>query len=253
MRINELLVFPDAEIILESYRDFARLWDEMLSNGKLNSSHRIKEIPSTLEGILRSNRHRAILDSGEEYHLYSTIQKIGVKNPLDASSWVAALRDMKRESGSYVAINKFSEIIRWVDEELQSAISERDPDYSVVVKNQEYIIFKVNNYSAAKKLRNKIKSTWCIGANRMMFNLYGKDEGRETFIVFFLRANRGMVFHLDSRGNGLITSHDNNRDWNIRNGTISPNRGYTELNSEISKYLDEKTFYKLMSEFRLKF
>lgn len=255
MRINELLVFPDAEIILESYRDFSRLWDEMLHEVQYSAEltrdmSDLKNVPYVLEKILRDNRLRGIM-SDDPNILKLVKSTTEVKNPLDASSWVAALRDMKRFMGTLHAVQTFGGSIYWLREDIDKEIKNRTPDYDMVKKTPEYIIFDAKNFAAARKLRNQVGAKWCIGADDDQFKYYGTDRGRKTYIIFFLKKKEGMVFHLGKGVEGLITSYDNQRDWIIRGKEALPNRGYTELVEELSTYLDMDGVERLMSDMGL--
>lgn len=228
-------------MLLESYRDFKRVWDELLTGAHLSvtNGRNMTDVPEKLEMLLKDNRVRGIMSN--DANIQNLTRKIlFIKNPLDASSWVAGLRSCVRQIREDVALVRYHDGISLIEREVKRTVKNRTPEYTTIKKTSSYIIFDVKNFAAAQKLRNQVKASWCIGASEDHFKHYGENENRDTRIVFFLKKTKGaMVFHVDRGGNGLITSHDNYRDWNVRGGNVENGRGYRPLVEELGQYLDQ--------------
>lgn len=163
-----------------------------------------------------------------------------IRNIYDVGSWISGIRSAVARDGVEDTLIEYHGAVEIIEDHTKAAILAKTPDYTAIKKTSEYIVFDVKNFSAAQKLRNQVKSTWCIGASEDYFKQYGEDKDRKTIIVFFLKKKKGaMVFHVERGGNGLITSHDNYRDWNVRSGDVQSSRGYRELGEELRHYLDQ--------------
>lgn len=246
MRINDLLIL-ESEMLLESYKDFRRIWNEMLSNARpsVTSGRNMTDVPEKLEMLLKDNRVRSIISNDTNIRPV-LLRSLHIQNPLDASSWVAGLRSCVKQIGEEDALTRYYNGMKVVEREVAKTIKNRTPEYTTIEKTSSYIIFDVENFAAAKKLRNQVKATWCIGSDDSYFDQYGKNKNRDTIIVFFMREKEGMVFHVDSSGGGLITSHDNQREWEVRGGAITNSRGYNHIASELGVYLKSDELARFM-------
>lgn len=130
-------------------------------------------------------------------------------------------------------------------------LEDRTPKYKTIAKTPDYIVFDVENFAGAKKLRNQVNATWCIGSDVAYFDQYGKDRDNKTIIVFFLKKKEGMVFHVG--GDELITSHDNQREWRVLGREVESSRGYTLIRDELEKYLSEENVAKLIKDVGMNF
>lgn len=234
MKIDDLLIDSVVleSMLLESYKDFSRQWKDLLDGATTPNKSKLMSVPLRIEKLLRDNRSKSIFGNDDFLRNYVT-QRLNVRNPLDASSWVAGLRETSRIEGTARALAWFSDAIRIVEDRVEAIIKERTPAYSVVKKTSGYIIFEIENFAAAQKLRNQVRASWCIGSTPEYFDNYGKDMNRKTFYLFLLKSKSAMVFHVASNGSGLITSHDNYAEWVIRAGRIRTERGMRDYTTEI--------------------
>lgn len=239
MRVQDLLI-TESEMLLESYRDFKRAWSELLvgAHNSTTSGRKMTGVPEKLEILLKDNRVRSIMSDNAIIQNH-TQTLLYIRNPLDASNWVAGLRRCAEMNGEDTALVRYYNGMSLIEREVEEAIKNRTPEYTTIKKTAEYIIFDVKNFAAAQKLRNQVKATWCIGASGDYFNQYGENKDRKTIIVFFLKKREGMVFHVDKSGSGLITSHDNDREWTASGGSVRSSRGYREFAEELRNYLDQ--------------
>ena len=158
MRINELLLL-ESEMLLESYRDFRRIWNEMLSNARpsVASDRNMTDVPEKLEMLLKDNRIRGIISN--DRNIRPVLQRsLYIQNPLDASSWVAGLRSCVKQIGEEDALIRYHNGLRIVEREVSDIIKNRTPEYTTIKKTPEYIVFDVKNFAAAQKLRNQVKA-----------------------------------------------------------------------------------------------
>lgn len=236
MRISELLM--ENEVLLESYRDFRKVWNELLDSTAVSDGNRRagSKTPDQLEALLKDNQKRAALSASEE--ATHVVKQLKIHNSLDITSWLARLNASARSGRSpEILVHEFRLAVDIIDKAVKSEINNRTPKYTTIKKTPAYIIFDVENFAAARKLRNQVRSPWCIGASDGHFRHYGEESGRSTTIVFFLKEKEGMAFHVDRSGNGIITSHDNDREWTVRGGSVRSSRGYVDFKEEMSKYL----------------
>ena len=245
MRINDLLLL-ESEMLLESYRDFNRVWTAALpttwSGQKLQMA---KELPTRLENLLRDAQRKAIIASSADIKWLVT--KMGLTNPLDITSWLSRFNSLSdANSTPDETYEVFLHVVSTMEKIIDAEIKSREPIYDTIKKTSEYIVFDVKNFAAAKKLRNQVKATWCIGASEQYFDSYGENRKRKTIIVFFLKKKEGMVFHVDQSGGGLITSHDNQREWDTQGGYPSTRRGTIRFAKEMSYYLDITSLIELV-------
>lgn len=250
MRINDLLV--EGEILLESYRDFKRVWDDALENGYIPEHRKrlMSSVPAKLEFILRNSQQKAVLLSSQKIKVTTRAMKIS--NPADITSWLSAFNHFVRtEGGISSALDTFHFVVLEIEGMIIKELEDRTPKYKTIAKTPDYIVFDVENFAGAKKLRNQVKATWCIGSDVAYFDQYGKGMNNKTIIVFFLKKKEGMVFHVG--GDELITSHDNTREWRVRGREAESSRGYTLIRDELEKYVSEENVAKLIKDVGMRF
>lgn len=257
MRLNELFATDYDDMLLESYRNFRTAWMSVISDAGYSANQKIStvvsgslgsrvmelskmdtigEVPSFLERILKNNETKT------KFRKFHTSGEVALRDSGDINSWIDYLNNIDGVGDNIIREFLFEIffILRRMKEE-----EEKKPKYEKVSGSQYYTMFEVYNFSAAQKLRNQVKSTWCIGAAETHFDHYGKDRGRKTYIVFLNKTKRGMVIHVDPRNpdNNLITDHSNEVDGTIRNGVLSPNRGGNGIRVDLNKAmpLEEQT------------
>lgn len=250
MRINDLLL--ESEMLLESYRDLARIWEELLQNGDIPAPYRERvfaEFPTKLEALLKNQLARSVMASDEELtRLYGMY---GIKNPLDVTSWLAGIKNEVRRGRSYTAMRTFYDIVGVIENKVNEEKELRNPKYKKIGGTSTFIVFDVENFAGARKLRNQVSATWCIGTSKSYFDGYGTSKRRKTIIVFFPKKKEGMVFHVDSNGGGLVTSHDNQREWEVANRKFIKGRGSVSLERELEKYMTTSEWQEMFGIFRM--
>ena len=235
MRVVDLLI-TESEMLLESYRDFSRIWEDYVSEIRRPiqgvTISQLKTVPSRLEKLLKDNQTRATMVSALGNRKFGDIRNI-----YDVGSWISGIRSAVARDGVEYTLIEYHGAVEIIEDHTKAAIIAKTPVYTAIKKTSDYIIFDVKNFAASQKLRNQVKSTWCIGASEDYFKQYGEDKDRKTIIVFFLKKKEGMVFHVDKSGSGLITSHDNDREWTVGGGSFRSSRGYREFSEELRHYL----------------
>ena len=248
MKISELLI-TESEMLLESYRDFKRVWDEALQHPFIPDYVKadLGKVPSKLEMVLRDQLGRSIISKDTS----SSYRNLGINNPLDASSWVGGLQRTLKTDTPFSVLTMFSHMVRGIEGAIEETIASRTPKYKTIAKTPDYIVFDVENYAGAKKLRNQVRATWCIGADATLFDQYGKDVNNKTIIVFFLKKKEGMVFHVGR--NERITSHDNTREWRVRGSDAKSSRGFVPIRDELEQYISGDKVGKLIKDVGMNF
>jgi hypothetical protein len=270
MKIRHL--FESEMILLESYKDFRRVWEEMLdtqiSLGKSNviqlMDNKIREtdtprilsvfgvrmkdvegIPQFIELLLKNQKYKSIL-------IKKKFDADGrVRRPLDISSWISVVN--KNKESTLIFIDIVASVLS-IREEIVDEINSDKPEYTTVKKTPEYIIFDVKNFAAAQKLRNQVGATWCIGANGGHFDFYGAEQGRKTYIIFFLKTKKGMVVHVNPNNtmDNLITDHSNDGEATIIDSNIVNRRGGDLVKNQLSYSLEDHQVEELFASMRIK-
>ena len=249
MKVVDLLI-TESEMLLESYRDFSRLWGDYVSElrGPIQgvTISQFNSIPSRLEKLLKDNQTRATMVS-----TLGNKQFGDIRNIYDVGSWISGFRSAVARDGVEDALIEYHGAVEIIEDRTKAAILAKTPKYKTIAKTPDYIVFDVENFAGAKKLRNQVGATWCIGSDVAYFDQYGKDMNNKTIIVFFLKKKEGMVFHVG--GNELITSHNNQREWRVRGREAESSRGYTLIRDELEKYLSEDSVAKLSKDVGMNF
>ena len=241
MRIRDL--FEGEMILLESYKDFSAVWQRLIQDVTQTGSVPTEAltVPQRLEKLLRDQRSRAIIGGNKRKIKYS---EFIVLNMVDISSWVSSLQGRIRayqQIGGDIAyvIDEVIAAVETIEDFVEKELIDRNPDYTTVAKTPSYIIFDVKNFAAAKKLRDQVGSTWCIGANEGHFESYGEDQRRKTYIVFLLKTRKGMVIHVNpsNPSDNLVTSHSNETEAVVRGGEMVYTRMHTSVDYEIERDL----------------
>ena len=252
MRINDLLIL-ESEMLLESYRDFKRVWNDALENEYIPEQRKrmMASVPAKLEALLRNSQQTAVLLSSQKIKV--TTRAIKINNPADITSWLSAFNHYVRtEGGIGSALDTFHFVVLEIEGMILKELEDRTPKYKTIARTPDYIAFDVENFAGAKKLRNQVNATWCIGSDVAYFNQYGRDMDNKTIIVFFLKKKEGMVFHVGGRTE-LITSHDNQREWRVRGREAESTRGYSLIRDELENYVSEENVAKLIKDVGMNF
>jgi len=249
-------IFDNSNVLFESYKTFSSKWSELISRNKsyaekqlssystdindiienspsikLSKISSLSQIPSTLEAILKDNAYRSYINGYKDISEF-----IGIINNGEES-----IKEIL-----YLLYNMVSDIAK--------ELSNRTPEYSVVKITEKYKIVNIKNFSAAKKIRNKLGANWCIGAKESDFHSYGQEIKRETYYVIF-DDGYSMVVHVqpDFTENNLLTSFDNTKSGYIEDGKYHREKGHNFIDSEISKYLSDDEIVQLFNFFGINY
>jgi Ca2+-binding EF-hand superfamily protein len=183
-----------------------------------------------LEAILKNNQYRSYVSSST-----------------DISSYIGILKD--GANGILVTIITILKMVKEIDRGLE----ENNAKYKAIFKTDKYTVYRIENYAAAKKLRNSIGADWCIGASKEHFYNYGEKRKRTTYYVIF-KDKHGIVVHvdLDDVDNNLITSYDNNNEGTIDRGDFVVTRGKNVISLDLNDRLSNEEIKELFSVFGLK-
>lgn len=259
MKLNEIFATEHEDILLESYRDFKKEWDEILTlSPNFNKATLLRrypdiarvfkiktfgEISNVVEGILKNNQTKALLRQYINLRFYDDENdKYYASDTGDIMTWVKSMRSFadRAEDNSGLYNVPVMSVLSAIDQLAEILIrkEEKSPRYDKVASTSSYTIFKVHNFEGAKKLRNMVRSTWCIGVHESHFHEYGEDAGRDTYIVFLNKTKKGMVIHVDPRNsnNNLVTAHCNDSEAKIGS---SGRMNYTRGDGVVSKDLNE--------------
>ena len=252
MRIRDL--FEGEMILLESYKDFSAVWQKLIQDVTQTRSvpREAITVPQRLERLLRDQRSRSFITSQE-----LPFGTAGIRNVGDISSWLSTIQSHSRhyQGASVISVvEMFTNILEDLENFVKEEIEKRTPDYTTVAKTSSYIIFDVKNFAAAKKLRDQVGSSWCIGANEGMFKAYGGNKGRKTYIVFLLKIRKGMVIHVDASNprDNLVTSHSNDSDGRIVDGILTYNRGVGEIERDLNDSMSSEDITNLFKSVGIK-
>lgn len=273
MKLRELFESGQVELLLESYRDFRKEWSNLLElSDSFNRRTLLRrypdiarvfnvrtygEISDVIEKILKNNQTKELARRHAELPFYTgRAVRFDSGDSGDVMTWIKSIRSFTNGNGSIVDTAVFSTLsaVNKIAVAL-TKIESSKPKYDKVASTASYTIFKVNNFEAAKKLRNMVRSTWCIGAQETHFLYYGEESGRDTYIVFLNRAKKGLAIHVDpsNPNNNLVTSHCNSSEARVSKGLLDYSRGSGTIEKDLLEAMTKDEIVRLFKEVGITF
>lgn len=242
MRLTEAIEFP----LFESFGDLNRIirstHNEIFNGGAYNVNNMTVDDPVIADNI--EDYYNEVLDNARELSSFAknsqaipsqreirTSQGLAnflrylMKHPViqnnftlekDTGWWIRMLRSQEAPDAflDFVArmYSLSNEVLRF-----ESDPERVKPDMDVITKKEEFEVYRINNYAAARKICTTFKTNFCIGANPEMFNAYGEmGSGRTTYAIT-LPNRKVVIVHHGDRVGYIITSNDNNSDVTHKN------------------------------------
>lgn len=193
--------------IADNIEDF---YNEIIEN-----AHELSTFAKNKEAIPSTRNMRSSMGLAE--FLRYLIKHPYVQNNLtvekDTGWWIRMIRSQETSEGFLDMLARMYSLSKDVLM-FESDPNRVKPDMDVITKSQNFEIYMLNNYAAARKICTTFKTNFCIGSNPEMFNAYARDSNRDTYAITLL--NRTVVIiHYGKANNGyLVTSNDNNSEFN---------------------------------------
>ena len=215
MKLTEAVQFRQP--LFESFKDLKGIIERELDETEDENEVDVMEV--TVEAFEKEFNHMQDTEGG----LSQSLSLFDTKGLVNAVKYVIqhdlseiSLEDvMRKTKNSRMA--RTIEILDIVTSEAVKIIDKleqphrEEPDYETVDKGNNYTVYKLNNYTSARKICNAFGTTHCIGSSdTTLFYYYGLESDRNTFAI--ATSNKRLVIVHSGSDGFLITPHDNHSE-----------------------------------------